>query len=48
MTHEYKIRFIDSEAQYSETATAQWDTDTSICDFLEEQLYILWELRPLE
>lgn len=48
MTREYKIRFIDSEAQYSETATAQWDTDTSICDFLEEQLYILWELRPLE
>ena len=30
MTREYKIRFIDSEAQYSETATAQWDTDTSI------------------
>lgn len=48
MTREYKIRFIDSEAQHSETATIQWDVDTSICDLIEEQLYILWELRPLE
>ena len=48
MTREYKVRFIDSEAQHSETATIQWDVDTSICDLIEEQLYILWELRPLE
>lgn len=48
MTREYKIRFYDGDTQYSETATAQWDVDTSICDFLAEQLYILWELTPIE
>lgn len=48
MTVNYTFRFIDTDTQYSETATAPFDVDTSICDFIEEQVYILWELRPVE
>ena len=48
MTVNYTFRFIDAEAQYTETMTAPFDVDTSICDFIEEQVYIQWELRPVE
>ena len=48
MTTNYTFRFIDAEAQYTETVTAPCDEDTSICDFVEEQVYIQWELCPTE